>query len=139
MQGSEIFKQTISRYLDEKSESDPQFAQKRLEVNRSIDDIVTYILNQVKDSGCNGLNNEEIYGMAVHAAEETDLIIGNPIQHGLIVVNHRVELTEEEKAEQRKLALKRFQDEEYRKFEQRNQKKTSMKTNNIDQPSLFDF
>ncbi|MBP9481471.1 MAG: hypothetical protein KBF15_08460, partial [Parabacteroides sp.] len=33
---------------------------------KNIDDCVTYILNEVKKSGCNGFADDEIYSMAVH-------------------------------------------------------------------------
>jgi hypothetical protein len=32
----------------------------------AIENVVTYILNQVKESGCIGFADEEIYGMALH-------------------------------------------------------------------------
>ena len=138
MKGTDIFKQTISEYLDIREQIDPQFATMRRKVNRSIDDIVTYILNQVKASGCNGFDDDEIYGMAIHAAEEKDLEIGDTI-NSQVKINHHVELTEEEKAEQRQIALKRFQEDEYRKIKERNQKKAQKQTSDIEQPTLFDF
>jgi hypothetical protein len=33
---------------------------------KNIDDFVTYLLNEVKKSGCNGFADDEIYSMAVH-------------------------------------------------------------------------
>jgi len=71
---------------------------------------VTYILNEVKTSGCNGFDDAEIYSMAVHVIDEPTLEIGKPIKYN-VVVNHHIELTEEEKAQQRELALKRFHKE----------------------------
>ena len=55
---------------------------------------------------------------------------------------HRAEgLTEEEKAEQKALALKRYQEEELRKLQVRHSKpRASMPKETIQpQPSLFDF
>ncbi len=49
--------------------------------------------------------------MAVHVIDEPDIEIGKPMTCG-VVVNHHVELTEEEKNEQKAIALKLFQDEE---------------------------
>lgn len=139
MKGTDNFKKAISDYLDSFETQDPLFAQRRREVNRSIDDIVKYIINEVYKSGNNGFDDEEIYGMAIHAAEEPDLLIGNSINPSGCVVNHHVELTEEEKREQRELALKRYQDEEYRRYQERNQRKTASKPQSEPQPSLFDF
>lgn len=139
MKGTDNFKKAISDYLDSFETQDPLFAQRRREVNRSIDDIVKYIINEVYKSGNNGFDDAEIYGMAIHAAEEADLLIGNCINPSRCVVNHHVELTEEEKREQRELALKRYQDEEYRKYQERNQRKAASKSQSEPQPTLFVF
>ena len=44
-----------------------------------------------------------------------------------VVVNHHIELTEEEKAGQRAIALKRYQEEEMRKLQQRNSRPKAAK------------
>lgn len=44
MKGTESFKQTIHSYLEQRASEDTLFAEKYHAVNRSIDDIVTYIL-----------------------------------------------------------------------------------------------
>ena len=137
MKGTEQFKQTIKTYLDKRAIEDMLFAKKYIESPRTIDDVVTYILNQVKASGCCGFNDEEIYGMAVHCIDEPDLEIGKSISCN-VVVNHHVELTEDEKAEQKAIALKRFQDEELKKLEQRNKPKLKPQTEKQPQLSLFD-
>lgn len=141
MKGTEHFKETIKAYLDERARTDELFRAKYENTTRTIDDVVTYILNQVKASGCNGFTDNEIYSMAVHVIDEPDLEIGKPISCN-VVVNRHIELTEEEKAEQRKAALKRYQDEELRKIQQRNsrQKQTTKAVKqDITQPSLFDL
>ncbi|MCH5226760.1 MAG: PcfK-like family protein [Muribaculaceae bacterium] len=137
MKGTEQFKQTIKAYLDKRAIEDALFAKKYIESPRTIDDVVTYILNQVKASGCCGFSDEEIYGMAVHGIDEPDLDIGKPINCN-VVVNHHVELTDEEKTEQKAIALKRFQDEEFRKLEQRNKPKVKPQIEQQPQLSLFD-
>jgi len=100
---------------------------------------VTYILNEVKASGCNGFADAEIYSMAVHVIDEPTLEIGKPIKCN-VVVNHHIELTEEEKTQQRELTLKRFQEEELRKLQTRNSKPKTVKPQETKQPelSLFD-
>ena len=137
MKGTEQFKHTIKAYLDKRAIEDMMFAKKYIESPHTIDDVVTYILNQVKGSGCCGFSDEEIYGMAVHCIDEPDIEIGKPINCN-VVVNHHVELTEEEKAEQKAMALKRFQDEELRKLEQRNKPKAKPQADKQTQLSLFD-
>ena len=63
-----------------------------------------------------------------HAIDEPDLEIGKPMNCN-VVVNHHIELTEEEKAEQRAIALKRYQEEEMRKLQlqQRNSRPKAAK------------
>ena len=137
MKGTEQFKQTIKAYLDKRAIEDMLFAKKYIESPRTIEDVVTYILNQVKASGCCGFSDDEIYGLAVHCIDEPDLEIGKPLNCN-VVVNHHVELTDEEKAEQKAMALKRFQDEELRKLEQRNKPKAKPQIEKQPQLSLFD-
>ena len=74
-----------------------------------------------------------------HYIDEPGLEIGKPLQCS-VVVNHHVELTEEEKAEQKALALKRYQEEELRKLQARNHRPKPAKAQENRQPelSLFD-
>ena len=140
MKGTEHFKETIKNYLDQRAKNDELFRAKYETTTRTIEDVVTFILNQVKNSGCNGFSDDEIYGLATHCIDEPSLDIGKPITCS-VIVNHHIELTEEERQQQKTLALKRFQDEELRKLEiQRNKVKSKPKTENK-QPelSLFDF
>ena len=140
MKSSERFKETIKAYLDKRAETDELFRARYETTTRTIDDVATYILNQVKASGCCGFLDDEIYSMAVHVIDEPDMEIGKPIDCN-VVVNHHVELTEEEKAEQKALALKRFQEEELRRLQTANSKPRTTKPQPAKQtePSLFDF
>lgn len=123
MKGTEHFKQVIKSYLDKRAESDELFRVKYETTTRTIEDIATYILNEVKASGCCGFTDDEIFSMAVHVIDEPEIKIGKPMTCG-VVVNHHIELTEEEKEEQKAIALKRFQDEELRKLQSRNSSST---------------
>ena len=78
--------------------------------------------------------------MAVHAIDEPTLEIGKPINCD-VVVNHHIDLTEAEKAEQKAIALKRYQEEEMRKLQVRHSKPRASKPQETIQPqsSLFDF
>ena len=140
MKGTDHFKNIIKAYLDKRAQEDELFRAKYETTSRTIEDVVTYILNQVKASGCCGFADDEIYSMAVHVIDEPSIEIGKPT-NCIVVVNHHVELTEEEKAEQKALALKRFQDEELRKLQTRNSKPKVVKPQETKQPelSLFDF
>ena len=103
---------------------------------KNIDDCVTYILNYVQKSGCNGFSDGEIYGQAIHYYDENEIEVGKPIQCQ-VAVNHVVELTEEEKQEARRKAVAQYQQMELQKLQNRN-KPTAKKETQV-QPSLFEF
>ena len=137
MKASNHFKNTIKAYLDQRAETDVLFSLQYSKPEKSIDDCITYILNEVKKSGCNGFADDEIYNMAVHFYDEDNIEIGMPMSNAHVVVNHFVELTEEEKEQARQDAIQKAQDEAYRKMTQ--QVKKAKKIALTPQPSLFDF
>jgi hypothetical protein len=92
MKGSEVFKSTIHAYLQGRAINDPLFAETLKKPNKNIDDCITYILNTVKNSGCNGFADQEVYDMAVHYYDEDNINIGNKISSGNVVVNHHADL-----------------------------------------------
>ncbi len=141
MKGTMAFQDTIRTYLDNMAKSDVLFAVKYANPSKSMDDCVTYILNQVQKSGCNGFEDDEIFGMAVHFWEENEIEVGKPLTNCKVVVNHVVELTEEEKEKARQDAMNRLRDEEMAKMRKPIQpKKTTDKKQATEvQPSLFDF
>lgn len=115
------------------------FAVKFANPTKSVDDCVTYIINQVQKSGYNGFADDEIFGMAVHYWEENEIEVGSPI-NCKVVVNHVVELTEEEKEQARQDAINRLRDEEMAKMRRPSQaKKATEKKPQVEQASLFDF
>ena len=115
MKGTDHFKELIKNYLDNRAKEDELFRAKYETTTRTIDDVVNYIFHAVQQSGCCGFSDMEVYAMAVHAIDESNLEIGKPMDCN-VVVNHHIELTEEEKAEQRAIALKRYQEEEMREI-----------------------
>jgi hypothetical protein len=137
MKASNHFKNTIQAYLDQRAESDVLFSFQYSKPEKNIDDCVTYILNTVQKSGCNGFADEEIYSMAVHYYDEDKIEVGKPM-NGHVVVNHVVQLTEEEKEQARQDAIQRVQDEAYKKMTQQPKKKAKTVVLNP-QPSLFGF
>ena len=137
--GTMAFADTIRHYLEKRAEKDVLFAVKFANPSKSVEDCVTYIINEVKKSGCNGFTDDEIFGKAVHFYEESEIEVGNPI-NCKVVVNHVVELTEEEKEQARQDAIERLRQEEMAKLRKPIQPKkaTEKKTQDV-QPSLFDF
>lgn len=138
MKGTEHFKRTIQAFLEQRAAEDELFAVNYRNPAKNIDDCITYILNYVQKSGCNGFSDEEIFGQVIHFYDEANIEVGKPIDCK-VVVNHHVELTEEEKAQARRDAIKRAEDEAYAKLKQQREKATAKRTVTIQQPSLFDF
>ena len=148
MKGTEHFTRTIAEYLNQRAMTAPLFVPNLMKPNKNIEECITYILNEVQKSGCNGFDDddellrawlEKIFSMAVHYYDEDDIEVGKAISCQ-VAVNHIVELTEEEKAEARQKAIKQYQREELAKIQSRNAR--VKKTENIAtqvQPSLFDF
>ncbi len=138
MQVSISFKNSIQSYLEQRAEYDDLFARSYRNPLKNIEDCITYILNYVQKSGCNGFDDDEIFGQAVHYYDETDIEVGKPIDCK-VVVNHHVELTEEEKAEARKEAIKRAESEAYSRMTQRKPapKKENKNSNNGQMTLLF--
>jgi hypothetical protein len=136
MKSTEHFKNTIKAYLDKRASEDKLFAETYAKPHKNIDDCITYILNWVKQSGCNGFSDEEIYGHALHFYDEDSVTAGNPISCR-IVVNHTIELTAEEKEEARKEALQRATNEAYAKLHQPKKNVKTPEVSNI--PNLFNF
>ncbi len=138
--GTENFKNAINSYLENYAKEDSLFAISLKKENKNIDDCVTYILNEVKNSGLNGFEDSEIYGMALHYYDEDKIEVGNSL-NGKIVVNHFVELSEEEKAEVKQKAIADFeQARETAKLKERNkflQKTEVNKGISTNQASLF--
>ena len=105
---TDYFKQTIRTYLEQRAETDELFAERYADPQKNIDDCTTY----------HGFADEEIYAMALHYYDEPDIEVGKSIDC-CVVVNHTIELTEEEKQQARRDAMKRAEQEAYAKLTQR--------------------
>ncbi|BBL05691.1 MULTISPECIES: PcfK-like family protein [Alistipes] len=132
---TDYFKQTIQSYLQRRAQEDELFAPRYANPKKNIDDCITFILNYVKQSGCNGFADDEIYSLAMHYYDEDDIDIGKPLTNCKVVVNHTIVLTEEEKAEARRQAMQKATDEAYRKITQGKNK--TKKAETATQSSLF--
>lgn len=135
MKGTEQFQKTIKAYLDNRASSDAMFAESYAKPNKSIEECCNFIFTQVQKSGCCGFADDEIYGMAVHYYDEDNLGEIKPIQ-GQVVVNHKVELTEEEIAEARREAKERVVSEEVARL-RKPQPKPVVKKVEEEFPTLF--
>ncbi len=100
MKGSEAFRETIGNYIIANNIDIAKHPEKTL------DGCTDYIFTTVQKSGCNGFTDDEIFNMAVHYFDEPNEVLGD-IKHLTpnVVVNHHVELTEEEKEQARKEAF----------------------------------
>ena len=138
MKGTEAFKRTIGEYLQVRSNTDEIFAQRMKKEGKTLDGCVDFILNTVKESGCNGFEDDEIYGMAVHYYDE-DEIDPKYLKKagGTVVVNHQVRLTDEEKADLEKKAKDDYYREMMEKQRKLNQHQAKKKVTQVEQPSLF--
>ena len=136
MKGTEHFKRTIQSYLEERAKVDDLFAKSYAKPNKNIDDCITFILNEVQKSGCNGFEDDEIFGMAVHYYDEDNLSVGEKISCD-VVVNHKVELSEKEKQELKEKARNDFYQEQLSKQREVTKPKKKVETKDAG-PSLFD-
>jgi hypothetical protein len=136
MKSTDQFKTTIENKLNEMAAADDNLAANLQKEGKNIDDCVTYILNRVQKSGCNGFTDDEIFGMAIHYYDEDDIKVGNPI-NTRVVVNHRVELTADDKKQAKEEARQQLINEEKERLKKRTQKKKDTQTAGNVQQSLF--
>lgn len=136
MKGSDEFKRIIAGFLRNKALNDPLFAKSCIakKDRKNINECIEYILSEVKKSGCCGFADEEIYSMAVHYYDEDDIKI-EKVGNGSVVVNHHVELSEEEKAAAKEAAMKRLENELFNKMKNNKSKSSEQPSDN--QLSLF--
>ena len=130
------FKQTIQNYLANRAMNDTLFAVSFRKPNKNVDDCITYILNFAHKSGYNGFTDDEIFGQAVHYYDEDNINIGNPI-NCKVIVNHTVELTAEEKEEERQKAIQQVHSEVRLKMTKPVRKRQSIQPEVSNQLTLF--
>jgi hypothetical protein len=136
MKSTEIFKRTIHTYLEQRAANDELFAVAYSKPQKNIDECITYILNTVRKSGCNGFADDEIYSMAIHFWDEDGIDAGKPFDCQ-VIVNHAVELTAEDREEARKEAMRRAQNEAYNRIKQSGRKSGAKQTVTNQQLNLF--
>ena len=109
MKATEIFKQTIKSYLDKRAKEDEMFSKKYSNPQKSIDECVNFIFQEVQKSGCCGFSDDEVFGMAVHYYDEAKIKVIEKSRCS-VVVNHVVEISELDKAEAKQEAIKKYQE-----------------------------
>ncbi len=141
-------KKTIKAYLDKRAQEDELFALRYANPKKNIDDCMTFVFNAVNhmanDLKCYGLHDEEVYSLILHYYDEDDIEVGQPIKCE-VVVNHTIQLTDEEKAKARQEAIERVQNEAYAEIKRRQEKKakkaqsqtSAQPTTKIVQQNLF--
>lgn len=117
MKTSDNFKKTIQAYLEKRAKSDELFAASYAKENKNVDECCNFILGEVQKSGCNGFTDDEIYSMAVHYYDEDNIKDVKPV-NARVVVNHVVELTEEDKKAAKESAIREYEAKELRKLEE---------------------
>lgn len=146
-QVSQSFKDTIKVYLDSRAAEDELFAKSYANEKKSIDECCDYIVQEVQKMGVHGLADDDVYGLAVHYYDESYLgeIKGAGCK---VVVNHHIELTEEERAEARRMAVERYTQDEVRRMQAANEPSIPVvnkpklsaqpSKKEIEMPNLFD-
>jgi len=137
MKATAHFKQTIQTYLEQRAANDVLFAVSYAKPGKNIEDCITYILNTVQKSGSNGFADDEIYSMAVHYYDEDSIVVGKAMNCH-VVVNHTVELTEEEKQQARKEAIQRVYNETCTQMKQPKRKSGARLTGVNNQLAFFE-
>lgn len=110
------FEKTIKAYLDKRASEDELFAKSYAKEGKNIKECCDFITSEVQKTGRHGFADDEIFGMAVHYYDEDDL---GEIKstNARVVVNHEIQLTEEEKAAAKARALAQFEADEKRRLE----------------------
>ena len=140
MKGTQAFQDTIAQYLMARAEKDPMVAVRLANPSKTMAQCCAYIIGEVKKSGCCGFTDDEIFGWAMHFWDEPEIEVNDIIPNCQVVVNHVVELTEEEKEQARQEAINKLRDEEMAKMRRPIQsRKASEKKPQVEQPSLFDL
>ena len=139
MKASDNFKKTIQTYLENRALEDALFAERLKNEKKSFDECCNFILNTVKESGCVGFDDDEIYSIAVHYWDEENL---DPKYlkdiKARVVVNQTPKLTAEDMAKLEEKAREDFYQECLRKQRESLKPKKKVSTENIVQGTLFD-
>lgn len=104
-------KQAIKNYLDERAKTDELFAKAYAKPNKSIDECFNYIVGEARKQGGSAVyvSDEVVFGWAVHYYDEDDIKVSKLPSGTSVSARTSIELTEEEKEEARKKAMKAYE------------------------------
>lgn len=107
MKVSNPFKEIIKAHLDKRASEDELFEITYQKENKNLEECCNYLMQCAKKGGCGGYSDDEVFGWAIHYYDEDDIKDIKAIA-GKVIVNHSVELTEQDKAEAKKKAIENF-------------------------------
>ena len=148
MKTTTTFQTTIKTYLDQRAADDTLFAKSYAKEGKNIGDCITYILNTVQKSGCNGFTDEEIYSMAVHYYDEDNIKVGVRRSCKVVVnhkagnksaptIDHKVELSEEDIESAKLQAIEEVKQQAIKALTAKSTKRSAKAPDQVKQPSLF--
>jgi len=112
---TKAFQDTIRKYLEERAKTDTRLSERLHMEGKTIEECCDYIVSEVQklasDSQMIGLSDDEVYGLAVHYYDEDDLKAPKNTNFS-VIINHDIELTEQEKAELKQEAKEKFLQQE---------------------------
>lgn len=114
--GSDVFKEVLKNYLDNKAQNDPLFKERYMNPEKSLDDCITYIFNTVKKSGICGFEDDEVFSMATHYYDEQEIEIGEIVVNGQVIVNRSIQLSEQEIEDAKDKARERIFEQERKRM-----------------------
>ena len=110
------FKRVIKTFLENKAKEDEFFKKKFENKDKNINDCSKYILNIVQKGEFAGYEDQEIYSMAIHYyTEDIDMSKMQDLSNAKVIVNHQIELSEEEILEEKEKAKKKVFEDTYNK------------------------
>lgn len=84
-QSTEMFKTIVKTYLDKRAEQDELFAKTYAKPNKSLDECIAYIIQEVRKANRIGWANSEIWNLAIHYYDEDNIKVTGSMQNVSIV------------------------------------------------------
>lgn len=88
MKGTEAFGLTIEQFLVQKSNYDLDFAKNYSKANKNLDECISYIIQEVKKSGCIGFDDKDIFDMAIKYYQDDSITVKIKASSARVVINH---------------------------------------------------
>lgn len=107
--------------------SDPVFAIRMANPNKSMEGAVNFLCNQVKNMGVTMLDDKTVLGIVAHYFDEPNLEEDSTKPINCNIVVSKPELSDEDKAELREQAMREYKEEQLRAIRRENQPKPQAK------------